>query len=156
MRALFLLLAYLIRRTGCLWRQGSDETNWKWVSLQAYDTVRLQSMVLWGISIDPLTSLPNVALISHLIDVLSTQCSTHTNDRVTCCSPTHTLHTKQPNMQWGSALLFIFRLFWIWKNLFLHCVICGRFHFFFSWYVFLHVLGLNWINQYISCYWQIH
>ncbi len=41
------------------------------------------------ISIDPLTSLPNVAWISHLIDVLSMQCSAHTNDWVTCCSPTH-------------------------------------------------------------------
>lgn len=108
-------------------------TQWDyraWVSVQCV-------CVLWGISIDPLTSLPNVASISHLIDVLSTQCSTHTNDWVTCCLPTHTLHTEQPNMQWGSALLNSFRLFWIWQNnlndnlnSYIVFFFCGRSHFF--------------------------
>lgn len=127
-------------------------TQWDyraWLSVQCF-------CVLRGISIDPLTSLPNVASISHLIYVLSTQCSTRTYDRVTCCSPTHTSYTQNNRTCSEGVHCYINLDYFGFDRIFSYIVFSVvDFAIFFSCYVF-HVLGLNWISQYISCYWQIH
>ncbi len=100
--------------------------------------------VLGRISIDPLTSLPNVASISHLIDVLSMQCSAHTI--YTLMAESHVAHqhtfthrTNKHAVHYYTPLDYIgfdriqagcFSM-WIDTNIyfFLHCVLlCGKSH----------------------------